>query len=204
MIEGRTAGEKRKNVIEAVQNQSTPYRYLFDQEYFEKIPGSPIAYWMRDRLIKVFDEGLMLSEVGEPREGIHTGDTNKYVRMWTEINFEKFSNSEGSYESIDSNHKKWIAYNKGGPYRKWYGNKDFVIAFDVNTRSDMSKLSGHVRPSQHLYFKKGMTWTLISSTSFGVRAFEEGMLFDVSSHSFFCDEESNLYFVGLLNYESNY
>lgn len=199
LIEGRTAGEKRNNVIEAVQNLSTPYRYLFDQDYFEKIPGSPIAYWLRDRLIKVFDEGLMLSEVGEPREGIHTGDTNKYVRMWTEINFGKFSNSEESYESIDSNNKKWIAYNKGGPYRKWYGNKDFVIAFDEKTRSDMSKLNGHVRPSQHLYFKKGMTWTLISSTSFGVRTFEEGMLFDVSSHSFFSDEESYLYFAGLLN-----
>jgi type II restriction/modification system DNA methylase subunit YeeA len=189
---------QKQKVLEALQNDSCDYFHETSKDNFSKIPGSPIAYWVNEKVIRVF-ENPKLGEVAFPREGLHTGDTNKYIRMWYEIDINYFSESERSEETIDTNNVKWIAYNKGGSYRKWYGNKDYVLAFDKKTRDEMKTLKGHVRPSQQFYFKKGITWTLISSSNFGVRCYGEGMLFDVSSHSLFCEEKMYLYYAGFMN-----
>lgn len=173
--------------------------YKFQYNEYSNIPEKPIAYWISKKIIQVFKDGEQLSNLGKPREGLHTGDTDTYVKMWTEVDNNKLSFQETSYESIEQHNKKWIPYNKGGVYRKWYGNKEMVISFDKNSREAMSNLKGHVRPSQDLYFQKGMTWSLISSSNFAVRCYEEGMMFDVSSHSFFCDDDMYLFFAGLLN-----
>jgi len=186
-------------VKEAIIDNTVNYRYSVKSSDFTKIPGNPIAYWVRPSIVEVFEKGEPLSVLGKPREGLHTGDTTTYVKMWTEVGINKISFNETGYDSIDKNFAKWIPYNKGGKYRKWYGNKEMVIAFDKQSREAMSKLKGHVRPSQELYFKKGITWSLISSSNFGVRCFEEGMMFDVSSHSFFCEENMYFFYAGLLN-----
>ncbi len=174
-------------------------RYYTNIDRYTNIPGSPIAYWISQNMLEVFKNGKKLSQLGKPREGLHTGDTNKYIRNWTEIDYNKLQFDEKSYETIDSHNVKWIPYNKGGTYRKWYGNNASVIAFDKYSRDEMAKLKGHVRPSQELYFKRGMTWSLISSSNFGVRCFNEGMLFDVSSHAFFCEDDLYYFYAGLLN-----
>ncbi|MED4238943.1 BREX-1 system adenine-specific DNA-methyltransferase PglX [Priestia megaterium] len=199
LVDFKDSKLKEEKAKEAITNPEIQYRYSTKSEEFIKIPGQPIAYWLTDTIKDIFSEGIELSQLGKPREGLHTGNTAKYTRMWYEIDYNKFSTVEDSYESIDYHQKKWIPYNKGGGYRKWYGNKEFVICFDEESRNEMAKLKSHVRPSQELYFKRGMTWSLISSSNFGVRCFEKGMIFDVSSHSFFCEDKMYFFFAGLLN-----
>lgn len=152
--------------------------FTVNQQHFSKLPSSPLAYGISDDLWRCFELGKPIGEYAELREGIHTGKNEWFMRLWWEISFRDFSSSERSDKSIDSNKKKWIPYSKGGAFRKWYGNNDFVISFDQASRDRMAQLKGHVRPSQSLYFKEGGTWTDVGSGSFGVRYFPAGFLFD--------------------------
>ena len=190
---------QKEKVLEALSIKDCDYKYKITCKNFNAILGTPIAYWLSNNIIEIFKKEKIMADYGDAREGMHTGNTERFIKFWEEIDFTKFSDRENSEQSIDQHKKKWIAYNKGGAYRKWYGNKDYVIAYDSKTREEMKKTKGHVRPSQHLYFKKGMTWTLISSSNFGIRCFDEGMMFDVSSHSFFCEDAYYYYIAAFMN-----
>jgi len=171
-----------------------------NQQDFEKIPGAPIAYWAESKTIDLFESQPFLGDVATLREGIHTGKNSLFLRMWPEVSFEKFSDEESSYETIDDSSAKWIPYNKGGKFKKWYGNNNFVIRFDRDSRREMSKLSGHVRPSEHLYFGKSVDWSDISSGELGARINPDGFLFaDVSMSAFAKDEETLYCVASLLN-----
>ncbi|MCM3239601.1 BREX-1 system adenine-specific DNA-methyltransferase PglX [Heyndrickxia oleronia] len=199
LVEIKTPNAKRETFLKEKHCSKSSLFFEFNQEKVSIFPNNILGYWIPEEIVSVFKKGTSLNELAQPREGIHTGNTEKYVRFWYEIDEVKFSNNEKSYETIDLNNKKWIAYNKGGSFKKWYGNNLNVIAFDKKTRDEMSLLKAHVRPSQELYFRKGITWNLISTNNFGVRCYPEGMLFDVSSHSLFCDNNDYHYFAGLLN-----
>jgi type II restriction/modification system DNA methylase subunit YeeA len=152
-------------------------RFEFSQSDFKKIPGNIMVYWAGDTVVKIFENFPPASDFGDFREGIHTGDNNRFMRYWWEVSNNKFSYSEVGEESIDNNNVKWIPYNKGGSPVRWYGGNEWVLAFDEAARNEMGKLSGHVRPSQGLYFKKGGTWPDISSGKFGIRYYPDGFLF---------------------------
>ena len=148
------------------------------QEKLGAIPGFPLAFDASEALRECFGKNMPIGEVAELREGIHTGKNDSFMRYWCEISLADFSSNESSTESIAAHHKKWIPYNKGGEQRKWYGNNDYVLAFDQRARDAMASLSGHVRPSQHLYFLEGGTWTDVGSNTFSVRYYPPGFLFD--------------------------
>lgn len=151
--------------------------YTVNAQNFSKIPGSPIAYWASKAMFRCFEEREPLENHFFMREGIHTANNELFLRFWHEINVKKFVLTAASYSDID-NLGKWVPYNKGGLYRKWYGNNDYVIAFDYKSRNAMAMLQGHVRPSQSLYFVEGGTWTAVSSGRFGIRYYPNGFLFD--------------------------
>ncbi|GAB5057713.1 hypothetical protein COSHB9_21030 [Companilactobacillus alimentarius] len=101
-----------------------------NQANFSKIPGSPIAYWASENLIKDFEKGTRMDELVDPRQGLATADNNRFLRMWYEVINSNISfNSHSIKESLESN-KKWFPYNKGGSYRKWYGNYDYVVNWE--------------------------------------------------------------------------
>jgi hypothetical protein len=135
------------------------HRIELVQERLSAIPGCPMAFDASDALRNCFAGNTPIGEVAELREGIHTGHNDRFMRYWWEVSLGDFSRNESSTDSIDAHGKKWIPYNKGGEQRKWYGNNDYVIAFDRHSRDAMASLSGHVRPSQHLYFLEGGTWS---------------------------------------------
>jgi hypothetical protein len=148
------------------------------QESFERLPAMPIVYWISGSWWECFERNDAIGEIAQLREGIHTGKNELFMRFWWEPSIARFSCSESSSASIDKSGARWIPYNKGGAFRKWYGNNDYVIRYDEASRSEMAKLKGHVRPSQDLYFKEGGTWTDVGSGSFGVRYYPAGFLFD--------------------------
>lgn len=151
-------------------------KFVTSQSALKKIPGNPIAYWVSDAVAKVF-ENEPSGDVFALREGIHTGKNERFLRFWQEVDASTHVLDAESYADLDSK-GKWVPYNKGGPWRKWYGNGELVICFDKEGRNQMSQLSGHVRPSQSLYFKEGGTWSALTSGRFGIRFYPKGQLFD--------------------------
>ena len=152
-------------------------RFISKQDHFALIPGSPVAYWISDHMRNCFVGRGSLGNRYVFREGIHTADNNRFLRLWEEVNYRKIVFNAESYSDIDAN-GRYVPYNKGGAYRRWFGNNDYVIMFDARARNEMSMLKGHVRPSQGLYFKEGGTWSSVCPGSFSIRYYPKGFLFD--------------------------
>lgn len=152
-------------------------RYSADQSNFSKIPGSPVAYWASNTILNCFSGKESFDSQYKMREGIHTANNDRFLRMWFEVNHALMVFDALSYEDIDRC-GRWVPYNKGGAYRKWYGNNNWVIGFDSVYRNEMAKLKGHVRPSEGIYFCEGGTWTAVTMGGFGIRYYPVGFLFD--------------------------
>lgn len=167
-----TSQQGKEEMFLAGQN-----RYTANQDDFAKIPGMPVAYWASDAILNCFLDKKPLDSQYKMREGIHTADNERFLRLWYEVNWNTVVYEASSYEDID-NHGRWVPYNKGGSYRKWYGNNDWVIGFDSVYRNAMAQLKGHVRPSEGIYFQEGGTWTAVTMGGFGIRYYPAGYLFD--------------------------
>lgn len=163
-------------------------KYISKQENFSKIPGSPIAYWCSPKVIKVFEKSKSLGELIPVKKGMDTGDNGRFIRLWYEIDYSKFDKF--------SHTKKWIPYDKGGIYRKWFGNNDYVLNWE-NDGCELKHSKANLR-SQHLYFKKSITWNALSSANTCFRASLYNGTFDSAGSSMFPNEDFE-YFLGLMN-----
>jgi type II restriction/modification system DNA methylase subunit YeeA len=148
---------------------------------FTKIPGSPIAYWVSKRLGNIYTHSKKLIEIADSIQGMITGDNNKFLRRWHEINHLKLSLNKISIDKVDIINSFWIPYNKGGDLRKWYGNNDFVL----NWRNEGKDLTRSRTKNAKFYFKPCITWTFISSSFFAARKCESGFVWDVAGSSAF-------------------
>lgn len=144
---------------------------------FEKIPLKAFIFWKSPGFLKMFTGREAVGVRVACREGIHTGNNEKYLRAWWEVSSDKFVLSASDYLSLDSS-GTYVPYNKGGSTGKWYGGNESCIAFSKPYRDEMKNLSGHVRPSEGLYFKEGGTWADVATKGMGVRYYPEGYLFD--------------------------
>lgn len=154
-----------------------------------KISGFPIAYWTTERLRNKFQTSSALNQSADVRQGLATADNNRFLRLWHEVNFNKIGlNIENRIESKTSN-KKWFPYNKGGDFRKWYGNQDYMINWESDGKElNEFKPKAVIRNPQY-YFKPSISWSFVSSTNFGVRYYPQGFIFDVGGSSLFPKKE---------------
>ncbi|WP_144557889.1 BREX-1 system adenine-specific DNA-methyltransferase PglX [Shouchella miscanthi] len=171
LSEFKGIGNQSIKTLEAVKNPSVKYRYSFDQENLNEIPGSPIAYWASESVIKIYDSSQMISDVGFSKKGLDTSNNNLYLRMWFEIDYNK-------------KNRKWIPLNKGGSFRKWYGNQDYLINWENNGESLKSLPKANIR-NEKFYFKEGLSWSDLTSGSFGARFFPEGFIFEATGPCYF-------------------
>lgn len=148
------------------------------QKLLRAIPGYAMVYWEAEYLANAFNAMRPLSAVATVREGIHTGDNATFLRYWWEVERSRLVLGAAAATAIDTSRGRWVPYNKGGTYARWYGHNYWVIAYDAQSRSDMAKLSGHVRPSQSLYFQEGATWSDVGSAGLALKYFPGGYLFD--------------------------
>ena len=176
LVDGEDVSEKANLYIDACMHGGQNV-FKAKVSKFMKIPGCPIAYWVSDKLIKAFEGRPEVGSRFAFREGIHTANNDKFLRLWYEVSGNKFVVGASCYSDIDAR-GRWVPYNKGGEFRRWYGNNDYVIGFDSEYRNEMLQLKGHVWPSQNLYFREGGTWTAVTTGAFGVRYFPAGFLFD--------------------------
>ncbi len=166
-------------------------------ENFAKIPGCPVAYWVSEAMLRVFEVGQALIDVAQPRQGIATADNNRFLRVWSEVAFDTLGLSM-SQEQAKSSKRKWFPYNKGGDFRKWYGNNDFVVNWQ-NDGSEMKAFKNSVIRNPSYHFRKSVTWTLVSSASTAFRYKPQGHLFDVAGMSMFPPIDKFKFIFGFCN-----
>lgn len=189
--------------LEAVRNPKASYRYSVESEKFRNIPGMPVAYWASNRIIDCFKKGKPLGEIAEPKVGLQTGDNDKFLRMWYEVPVCSIGFNCLSTEKAAESRLKWFPYNKGGEYRKWYGNHEYIVNWgndgtEIKTfRDGNGKLRSRPQNTQ-FYFKQGITWSFVNSSYFSVRYTEQGFIFDVGGSSVFPPEKYQLLLTGLL------
>lgn len=197
LIEGKSSDRKRDKLIEAVQNSDVTYHYLFKQKDFNKIAGMPIAYWISKNELNAFNKNKLLDELTFVRKGMFTGDDNKLLKLWHEVNI---CNIGFNYENISLAHqssKKWFPLKKGGQYRKWYGNNDYVVAFDQESYEKIRDNKGHRSPE--FYFQKALTWTKITNNKFSSRYEDFGFINNDASMAIYEKDIDLLYIIGVLN-----
>ncbi|NBL00190.1 MAG: BREX-1 system adenine-specific DNA-methyltransferase PglX, partial [Erysipelotrichia bacterium] len=190
---------QRKKVLEAIYNKDCGYFYETKKENFSKIPGSPIAYWVSEDIVDIFESSKLLSELAIPKQGIATSNNDIFLRIWFECNNNDVFLECKTHEESSGSNCKWYPYNKGGEYRKWYGNNDYVVNWQYDGR-DLKAFKGAVLRNTNFYFKECISWSLISSSSIAFRYKPSGHLFDVAGMSCFKSGEVSLwYLLGLNN-----
>lgn len=172
--------------------------YRADATTFHDIPGSPIAYWASEAIRSAFVNGVPLKAIGQPRQGLATGENARFVRCWWEPSSAVSNYSCASSKEALESGSKWFPYNKGGDYRKWYGNNDWVIRFDISAYKILSETGNHL-PSRQLYFHPSITWSKVSSGTIAFRFKPVGHIFDVAGTSIFGNTDQLLYLQGLAN-----
>jgi type II restriction/modification system DNA methylase subunit YeeA len=182
LVDGNSEAEKAGMLQEAIKNPDCGWFYRASTADFRKIPGNPIAYWVSKAELRCFDEFPALSTFATSSNGVQTGNNDLYVRAWSEVSKKQLT-------------FKWFPYNKGGRFRKWYGNLDFYVDWENNGERIKAEKNSCVR-GEEFYLQQGITWSDVTSGKLSGRLMPEGCLFDASGPSAFFSKPDLLY-VGL-------
>ena len=194
---------QRLKTLEAINNHKCGFYYEQSTVDFSKIPGSPVAYWVSNNFMQMFDKGIRLGEIADSKQGMATADNNRFLREWYEIEYSSIYFYAKNLEDAKISGYKWFPYNKGGEFRKWYGNNDYV----VNWENDGYEIKHFVdekgklrsRPQNLTYMcKSSVSWSDITSETNAFRYKPEGHFFDITGMSFF-SEKDKLYLLALCN-----
>ena len=182
--------------IEYCDNGAKIYYPHVAQKNFEKIPGCPIGYWLSENLLKTF-ESKNIGDISIPKQGLITGDNNRFLRLWYETSLNKTSFNHDTT-------KKWFPINKGGEFRRWAGNNSFIVNWDnngyeiCNFFDEKGRLRS--RPQNLDYnFREAVSWSLITSSGFSARKYSDNSMFNVAGICCFPDKNIIDYILGLLN-----
>lgn len=160
---------------------------------FSKIPGSPVAYWVSEKTIASFEKGI-LADVADTKQGFATGDNNRFLKFWQEVDWNTVGLNYSSRELAKESFKKWFPTNKGGSYRKWYGNNIYLANWK-NDGSEMRAFSGSVIRNPQYYFRQGITWSSLSSGGLSMRFSPTGFIFESKGSMCYLKDECNLFYV---------
>ena len=175
--------------------------YCADQLDFAKIPGEPVAYWLGENFIKAFDKGMTLGELTLARNGMKTGDNERFLRLWWEVKNSSVNYGAKSADDAYNSGKKYFPYNKGGEYRKWYGNNDYLIDWQNRGEVVIGMAKEDKRHTQdyndELKFMPLATWSLITvKPAFRYKRYA---ISDIAGMSFYTSEEKLFYYLGFCN-----
>ena len=197
LLDGNNEAEKEKLFLEK------KHIMVGNQEDFSKIPGTPFAYWVSKDALVVYDNSVLLGNIASPKTGMTTGDNNRFLRLWSEVDITNVSFHEESAEQAIQSEKKWFPYCKGGGFRRYYGFFEYLVnwennGFEIkNNVKDNGTKAASVR-SENLYFKPLITWSAVSTGRFSCRICDGGALFDSGGSSIFVNHDL-YYILGLLN-----
>ncbi|AOO75261.1 restriction endonuclease [Latilactobacillus curvatus] len=193
---------QKEKVLKAIQCNNVDYFYRTNQNKLINIPGSPISFWVSENLTSDFVKGERMDQVVHPRVGFQTGNNTKFLRQWFEIEFKTINFNIYSLDDASKMIEKWIPYNKGGSYRKWYGNEDYVINWGNNAsdlKKDLKSGKNVLFRNMDGYFKEVITYSDITSGSFSARYKTQGSINDAKGHIAYGAREDLLFILGEIN-----
>ena len=196
--------EKQAGLLEALADSDCGWFYRCSANAYGSVPGTPIVYWVSEAIISAFESGVPVSSVGQPKVGLQTGENARFVRQWWEVSLNREWFDCPSAEESAKSRLKWFPYNKGGEYRKWYGNNDCVVnwendGYEIRNFVDATGRQLSRPQNTSCYFKPCITWSKISSGSIAFRYKPAGHVFDVAGTSIFADHEQLAYLHGACN-----
>ena len=190
---------QKDKTLQAIQNPSCGWFYRRSAADFKDIPGTPIAYWASDALIRAFKEGKPLKDVVAVKHGLTTGNNDRFLRLWWEIEGQKISFTSYSIDESIVSEATWFPLIKGGDFRKWYGNNIWMINWYSDGRAVRGSGVGVRIDNPQYYFRECITWSNISSGRIAFRYQPMGFIFDHKGPSIFSRDDNLGYLQGLLN-----
>ena len=188
-------------------NSDVDYCFKVGQHEFEQIPGSPIVYWLSKSMLDSFAKNKALKEIAAPRQGLATADNNRFLRDWHEIDYANFCVNAASMQTALSSGCKWFPTQKGGNFRRWYGNHEFVVNW-ANNGSEIRNFTDSTgklksRPQNlDCFFLSGITWTAITTGDISLRYSPSGFISNAKGPEFFPDESIRNILLGICNSSS--
>lgn len=206
LSEFRGATNQGPKTLEAIKNHDCGWFYEAKPDDFKQIPGLPIAYWVSEDIFSAFKNNGAFAEFADARAGLQTSDNNRFLRLWHEVSITNIMFGAKNRAATINSKEKWFPCNKGGPYRKWFGNFEYV----VNWKNDGEELyefasSLYGSPTRIIknadyYFREGITWSDITSGDSSFRYQPEGFIFDATGHSAFFEHDDDKYLsLGIAN-----
>ncbi|ANY65662.1 hypothetical protein BBD42_03690 [Paenibacillus sp. BIHB 4019] len=193
-------------------NKGVPFEFPVKNERYkqkaiidlERVPGRPLAYWVSEKILSSFETGEPIQTFAPPKQGLATADNDRFLRLWFEPRITDIGFHMKDSEQAEKSGLKWFPYNKGGPYRRWYGNREYVVNWEQDGYEikNFKDAYGKVRSrpqNQQFYFKPSITWSDLTSATFSGRYCEAGFLFDIKGSSGFPKPHNHYYALGLLN-----
>jgi len=163
---------------------------------YNYIPSQAFAYWISQQMIIGFSKGIKLGLIVDSKQGLSTADNNRFLRLWHESDFDSiFFTATDSIQAMYTG-KKWFPFNKGGDYRKWYGNNEYIINYQNNGR-ELQNFNKSVIRNSNYYFQECFSWSLICSSIPSFRYKPNGYIFDAAGSS--CFGDNIIYLLGLCN-----
>ena len=200
----RGAANQGPKTLEAISNKDCGWFYRTSAEDLGKIPGRPIAYWVSNNIANLFDNVPSLSLSATAKQGLATGDNDRFLRAWHEVGKASINRTTKSFQDSESLVEKWVPYSKGGGYRKWFGYSDFVVYWPNggeairNFKDENGNERSRFRAYEY-YFKEAATWGLITSSKFSCRYRDFGSVFDIGGMSAFSKDAKPDNLVSFLN-----
>lgn len=192
------AAVQAPKALEAIRNPDCGWFYRRDAETFKQIPGTPIAYWASDGLLDAFANSPKLKDIAKPRVGLQTSDNARFIRLWHECSLRRtLFNCPNAVSSFESE-AKWYPHNKGGSFRRWCGNAEYLIEYKSNGESLRHSEGASVIPDE-IAFNRALTYSRISSGLISFREQPTGWLFDSAAVVMYPDKAMFNYLLALLN-----
>ncbi len=187
------ADQQAPRALEALANPDCGWLYRADASGFEAIPGAPIAYWAGESIKHAFVAGNSLSAYVKMPYGFKTGDNEKFLRLWWECSNSDINLVAATKEDAVLSSKKWFPYNKGGAFRKWYGNNEYLLNYENGGEEVIGRAKNQGRSAadydNSLLFNPVVTWSRISSGRLHMRFSPGGAICDMTGSGFYGAEQ---------------
>jgi hypothetical protein len=201
LVDGRSEAAKTATLHAALAERTKEAGFhTAKTSEFAQIAGAPIVYWLSPAMRNAFAAGKPLGAIGLPKAGMHGGDISRFARLWHEVAESSSNRSASSTAEVHADGRKWVGLNKGGSFRKWYGNQEYVLAFDRATYGALAIL-GNKLPSRDYYFRPSVSWSKVSSGAPAFRLYPQGFVFDVAGTPVFASYRERVNIVAVANSE---
>lgn len=204
LVDGKNCTDKKDMFLRALREHTSKvyYQNVF-QSNFEKIPGCPVGYWVSPDILRIFTSNLALSAVASPCVGLQTADNARFLRLWFEVSRSRIGFGFENAALAARSGLKWFPHNKGGGFRRWYGNQDYVLNWK-NNGEEIKNYPGAIIRNPSFYYKSAVSWSVICSNKLNFRFYPVGVIPNMCGMCCYTDDfDTQIYILGLSNSKIN-